>query len=157
MPVPAPAVVPPAQRQSGELDLLLDALPEALRTQLNDSALTPETIAEINAWFAKEKLHKPVKMTMVIHTSELTPNDPNRYRIRAEVGLLSGKYAVVPHQQLFAYLPSADATEIAKEPIGASVTLSGRIGRCDLKQFPAGVRINVDIFDTVWIKDAPAK
>jgi len=150
---PAPATAP---RPSAELDRLLDALPENLRLPLNDSALPEETLAAINAWFAKEMLNKMVQMTFVIHTSEVVPNEPEKFRLRAADGLLSGKYALVRFQQFYAYLPSANATEIAKEPLGATVTLSARIGRCDLKQFPNGVRLNVDVMDSVWIKQSGA-
>ncbi len=155
--MPTTTTVAPAPRPSAELDHFLDALPENLRLPLNDSALPEETLAAINAWFAKEMLNKTVQITFVIHTSEVVPNEPGKFRLRAADGLLSGKYAIVRHQQFYAYLPSASATEIAKEPLGATVTLSARIGRCDLKQVPAGVRLNVDVMDSVWIKktDAP--
>ncbi len=161
-PMPAVAVVPPpapAPRPSAELDLLLDALPADLRAKLNATELAPDDLAAINAWFAKEKLNKPLQMTFVIDTSELTPNDPNRYRVRAANGLLSGKYPVVPHQQVFAYLLASDATELAQLPVGTTITVTGRLGRCDLKQFPAGVRLNIDLGEIVWAQGtrAPGK
>ena len=150
---PATATAP---RASAELDRFLDALPDNLRLPLNDSAIPEETLAAINAWFAKEMLNKTVQITFVTHTSEVVPNEPEKFRLRAADGLLSGKYALVRYQQFYAYLPSANATEIAKEPLGATVTLSARVGRCDLKQFPAGVRLNVDVMDSVWIKQTGA-
>jgi hypothetical protein len=157
MPTTPPVAPATAPRPNAELDGFLDALPENLRLPLNDSALPEESLAAINAWFAKEMLNKTVQITFAIHSSEVVPNEPEKFRLRAADGLLSGKYALVRYQQFYAYLPSASATEIAKEPIGATVTLSARIGRCDLKQFPAGVRLNVDVMDSVWIKktDAP--
>jgi hypothetical protein len=154
---PGRPAVAPAARPSGQLDGFLDALPPGLRTKLSATQIAPEDLAAINAWFAKEAINKPVKLTLVIDTAEVVPNNAMKYRIRAADGLLSGKYPVVRFQQCYAYLPSEKATEVAQEPIGASVTVAARLTRCDLKQFPNGVRLNVDVEDSVWIKNAPAK
>ena len=93
-----------------------------------------------------------MQMTFDIDVSEAAPADPKNHRILAASGLLSGRYPAVPNHQFFAYFPIATATEISQQPRGATITVLGRCGRCDLKQFPAGVRLNVDLYDSTWIK-----
>lgn len=166
-PMEKPAPVPPKKpgmpavaataRPSAALDGFLDALPPELRAKLNAPALAAADLEAINAWFAKVAINKPVQLTLVIDTAEVVPNNPKSYRIRAADGLLSGKYPAVRFQQCYAYLPSEKATELAHEPIGAAVTLAARLTRCDLKQFPNGVRLNVDVADSVWVKNGPVK
>ena len=157
MPAPATAAGPAlATRPSAGLDRLLDVLPADLRARLSAPELAPADISAINAWLAAEYLNKPLQMTMVIDISEAAPNDPKNHRILAASGLLSGRYPVVPNHQFFAYFPIASATEISQQPPGATITVTGRCGRCDLKQFPAGVRLNVDVYESTWIKNPAA-
>jgi hypothetical protein len=166
VPTPPPAVVPakvpptpapaPAPRPAAELDRLLDLLPAELRAKLSATELAPDDIAAINAWFAKEKVNKTEQITLVIDAAEVVPDNPKNFRIRAANGLLSGKYPAVLKQQVWAYLRSDDATEIAQQPLGATITLAGRLGRCDLKQFPTGLRLNVDLGEVIWVKNPSA-
>lgn len=155
--MPPAATVAAAARPSAALDGFLDALPPELRGKLTAPALAAEDLAAINAWFAKVAINKPVQLTLVIDTAEVVPDNAKNYRIRAANGLLSGKYPAVRFQQCYAYLPSEKATDLAQEPIGATITVSARLTRCDLKQFPNGVRLNVDVADSVWLKGAPGK
>jgi hypothetical protein len=147
-PAVAPAAPPAASSANYSLDQVLDALPASIRAKLMTNELPPATVDEVNAALAAEIKGKPLQVTFVVHTSEVVLADSSKYRLRAADGMLSGKYPAVRNQWFWAYLPSAEATEIAKVDVGQTITLEGKVSRCDLKPTSMGLKLNVDMQDS---------
>ncbi len=140
----APAVMPmpaaPVQTADYPLDLILDALPEASRATLSTAPLAADSIPALNAALSTLALRKPFKFTFKTEAAAALPQSPERFQIRAAPGLLSGKYPAIQQHWVHLYLPTANAADIAKAGLGATVTMSGTITRIDIITTPQGVR-----------------
>lgn len=144
--VPAPGAVA-ARPADYPLDRILDALPEASRATLSTAPLSNDAIPALNKALSTLALHKPIRLTFAVEESTVVPQQPEKFRIRAAKGLLSGKYPAIQQQWVHLYMPSAKATEIAKVGVGDTVTMSGVINRFDIITTPQGIRqlqLNID-------------
>lgn len=142
MPTPPAAPVPAARAQTADypLDRILDALPEASRVTLSTAPLAADSIPALNAALSTLALRKPFKLTFKTEAAATLPKSPERFQIRAAPGLLSGKYPAIQQHWVHLYMPTANATEIAKAGLGATLTMSGTITRIDIITTPQGVR-----------------
>ncbi len=137
---PAPTPAAPVKAVDYALDRILDALPEASRATLSTAPLSSDAIPALNAALATLALRKPFKLTFKADQAAVIPQSPERFRIRAAPGLLSGKYPAIQQQWVHLYMPSARATEVAKAEPGDPLTMTGTITRIDIITTPQGVR-----------------
>jgi|GEM_PF-4964269 len=140
----APAAMPtpsaPVQTADYPLDRILDALPEASRATLSTAPLAADSIPALNTALSTLALRKPFKFTFKTEAAAALPKSPERFQIRAAPGLLSGKYPAIQQHWVHLYMPTANAADIAKSGLGATVTMSGTITRIDIITTPQGVR-----------------
>jgi len=147
MPKPAAAPAVPVNSVDYPLDRILDALPEASRVTLSSAPLSSDSIPALNAALSTLALHKPIKLTFVVDQATVVPQQPDKFRIRAAKGLLSGKYPAIQQQWVHLYMSAAKATEVAKAEIGGTLTMSGVINRIDIITTPQGIKqlqLNID-------------
>ncbi|MHB1083164.1 MAG: hypothetical protein ACYC67_27475 [Prosthecobacter sp.] len=141
MPAPAaPVPAAPVQTADYPLDRILDALPAASRATLSTAPLAADSIPALNAALSTLALRKPFKLTFKTEAAAALPKSPERFQIRAAPGLLSGKYPAIQQHWVHLYMPTANAADIAKAGLGATLTMSGTITRIDIITTPQGVR-----------------
>ncbi|MEI9893698.1 MAG: hypothetical protein WDN28_07300 [Chthoniobacter sp.] len=143
-------VIPVPEKASEFLDpveMILRSAPASALRKLRDDPAAPGAAAELNRYFGQNIINKSIVVRTTVEAAQPRPDVRNAFRIRAASVPLEWDGGTMKRLS-WLYFQEANAAAANSVKVGAEITVTGWVRRCEVVMTPEGLRLNFDLQHT---------